>query len=318
LSVRVIGTRVNGAFRWIQIGGISFQPVELVKFTVLIWAAVYFAKIIRLGGMSSLGKHIKPLIYALIIIGIIVAGLQSDLGSTAVIIVMIATMAVVAGLPLKKLLYIIGVIALIGIIAISSSSYRKGRLLTFLHPTQNCQSTSSGWQACQAIIAVGSGGIAGKGLARGVQVNGYLPESDNDTIFAAYAEQFGFIGTVILVCMFFALFKRIKDIMERAPNNYTRFIATGVLAWLAAQTLINVGAMIGLLPLKGITLPLLSYGGTSIVFIMLAMGVIFNISHYTTANPVYNEETIIGDNNENSTMRRRNWRTHNAYPSHRP
>ena len=317
LAVRVVGTKVNGAFRWIQIGGISFQPVELVKFTVLLWAASYFARIIRQGGMASLSKHIKPLIYAFIIIGFIVAGLQSDLGSTAVIVVMIATMAVVAGLPLKKLMYMIVVIAIIGAIAIFSSSYRQGRLLTFLHPTQNCQTTSTGWQACQAIIAVGSGGIAGKGLARGVQVNGYLPESDNDTIFAAYAEQFGFIGTVILVCIFFALFKRIKDIMERAPNNYTRFIATGVLAWLAAQTLINIGAMIGLLPLKGITLPLMSYGGTSIVFVMLAIGVIINISYYTTANPVYNEEEIIGDNNENSVLRRRYGRTHNAYPSHR-
>jgi len=317
LAVRVVGTRVNGAFRWIQIGGISFQPVELVKFTVLIWAAVFFAKLLRDGGINNLGKHIRPLIYAFILIGFIVAGLQSDLGSTAVIVVMIATMAVVAGLPMKKLMFIIGIIALIGIVAISSSSYRQSRLLTFLHPTQNCQSTSTGWQACQAIIAVGSGGVAGKGLARGVQVNGYLPESDNDTIFAAYAEQFGFIGTAILVCIFFALFKRIKDIMEKAPNNYTRFIATGVLAWLAAQTLINVGAMVGLLPLKGITLPLMSYGGTSIVFVMLAIGVVFNISYYTTANPVYNEEVTLGDNNENSTMRRGYRRAHNTYSGHR-
>ena len=317
LAVRVIGTRVNGAYRWIQVGGISFQPVELVKFTLLIWAAGYFAKLIREGGINNLSKHIKPLIYAFVLIGIIVAGLQSDLGSTVVIVAMLATMAIVAGLPVKKLMYIIGMIILIGVIAISSSSYRKNRLLTFLHPTQNCQSTSTGWQACQAIIAVGSGGVAGKGLARGVQVNGYLPESDNDTIFAAYAEQFGFIGTAILVCIFFALFKRIKDIIEKAPNNYTRFIATGVLAWLATQTLINVGAMVGLLPLKGITLPLMSYGGTSIVFVMLAIGVVFNISYYTTANPVYNEETSTGDNNENSIMRRGYRRTHHTNPGHR-
>ncbi|HUY53195.1 MAG TPA: FtsW/RodA/SpoVE family cell cycle protein [Candidatus Dormibacteraeota bacterium] len=317
LAVRVVGVRVNGAFRWIQFGGISFQPVELVKFTILIWIAGFFAKIIREGGISNLGKNIKPLIYAFFIIGVIVAGLQSDLGSTVVIVIMMSTVAVVAGVPIKKLIYITVAVLLIGIIAISSSSYRKNRLLTFLHPTQNCQSTSTGWQACQAIIAVGSGGIAGKGLARGVQVNGYLPESDNDTIFAAYAEQFGFIGTVILVCIFFALFKRIKDIMERAPNNYTRFIATGVLTWLSIQTLINIGAMVGLLPLKGITLPLMSYGGTSIVFVMLAIGVVFNISYYTTSNSIYNEDVITGANNENSSMRRRYGRTHNAYPRHR-
>ena len=96
------------------------------------------------------------------------------------------------------------------VLAISSSTYRRDRLFTFLHPTQNCQSTGTGYQACQAIIAVGSGGIVGKGLARGVQDYGYLPESDNDSIFAVYAEQFGFIGSVVLVCLFMALFLRIK------------------------------------------------------------------------------------------------------------
>ena len=244
------------------------------------------------------------------------AGLQSDLGSTAVIIVMMSTVFVVAGFPLKKIATIGAIVIAIVVLAIMGSTYRRDRLLTFLHPTQNCQSTSTGWQACQAIISVGSGGIIGKGLARGVQVNGYLPESDNDTIFAAYAEQFGFIGTALLVIVFFVLFKRIKDIMERAPNNYTRFVATGVLAWLATQTIINIGAMVGLLPLKGITLPLMSYGGTSIVFVMLALGIVFNISYYTSASPGYGNETI-GGGNENIALRGRNRRAYNAYPGHR-
>jgi cell division protein FtsW len=317
LAVRIIGIKVNGEFRWIQLGGVSFQPVELVKFVVLIWSASFFAKRIREGGIGDLNKTIKPLAYALILVGVVVAGIQSDLGSTLVIVMMIFLIGIIAGLPIKKVGSILLIMFIIGVVAISGSSYRKDRLLTFLHPTQNCQASSSGWQACQAIIAVGSGGIAGKGLARGVQVNGYLPESDNDTIFAAYAEQFGFIGTAILVSIFIALFKRIKDIIEKAPNNYTRFIATGVLAWLATQTLINVGAMVGLLPLKGITLPLMSYGGTSIVFVMLALGIVFNISHYTTANPVYNEENTGGVKNENHALRRGVRRTHNAYPSHR-
>jgi cell division protein FtsW len=118
--------------------------------------------------------------------------------------------------------------------------------------------------------------------------------------------------------LFLALFVRLKNIMERAPNNYTRFIVAGVLAWLASQTLINVGAMIGLLPLKGITLPLISYGGSSLVFVLIALGLVFNISHYTTARITIEEENLRGSDNEDSTGRRRDRRTYYAHLGNRP
>ncbi len=308
LAVRLVGQRVNGAYRWIQIGGFSFQAVELIKFTLLIWLASFLAQQIKAGKLKDSRLTLKPILLALLGIGVVVAGIQSDLGSTGVMVIMMATMCFIAGLPLKRVA-LIGAIVVFGlVIAISSSTYRRDRLFTFLHPTQNCQTTGTGYQACQAIIAVGSGGIAGKGLARGVQDYGYLPESNNDSIFAVYAEQFGFIGSVVLLCLFLALFIRLKNIMEKAPNNYTRFIVAGVLAWLAAQTLINIGAMVGLLPLKGITLPLISYGGTSIVFVLVALGLVFNISHYTTAR-ITDEE---GSNNENFALRGRDRRSYYA------
>lgn len=311
LAVRFVGQRVNGAYRWIQIGGFSFQAVELIKFTLLIWLAGYLASKIKDGSLGDNKKVLKPILIALLAIGVVVAGIQSDLGSTGVMVAMMAAMCFVAGLPLKRVAMIGGIVLIGLLLAISSSSYRRQRVLTFLHPTQNCETTGSGYQACQALIAVGSGGVFGKGLARGVQDYGYLPESDNDSIFAVYAEQFGFVGSVVLLCLFMALFLRLKNIMEKAPNNYTRFIVAGVLAWLAAQTLINVGAMIGLLPLKGITLPLISYGGTSIVFVLIAIGLVFNISHYTTAR-ITDEETG-GSNNENFALRRRDGRSYYAH-----
>lgn len=314
LAVRVVGQRVNGAYRWIQIGGFSFQAVELIKLTLLIWLASFLAQQIKAGQIKNSKVTLKPILYALLAIGIVVAGIQSDLGSTGVMVIMMAVMCIVAGLPIKRIAIIGGIVAIGLVLAISSSTYRRDRLFTFLHPTQNCQSTGTGYQACQAIIAVGSGGIAGKGLARGVQDYGYLPESDNDSIFAVYAEQFGFIGSAVLVCLFMALFLRMKNIMEKAPNSYTRLIVAGVLAWLAAQTLINIGAMVGLLPLKGITLPLISYGGTSIVFVMVAIGLVFNISHYTTAR-VTEEE---GSNNEDYALRGRNRRSYYANLGNRP
>lgn len=310
LAVRLVGQRVNGAYRWIQIGGFSFQAVELIKFTLLIWLATFLAQQIKNGKLKDTRSTLKPLVLALLGIGVVVAGIQSDLGSTGVMVIMMAAMCYVAGLPLKRVAMIGGIVAIGLILAISSSSYRRNRLFTFLHPTQNCQSTGTGYQACQAVIAVGSGGIAGKGLAKGVQDYGYLPESDNDSIFAVYAEQFGFIGVVILIALYMALFIRLKNIMEKAPTNYTRFIVAGVLAWLASQAFINIGAMIGLLPLKGITLPLISYGGTSLIFVLIALGLVFNISHYTTARVTEEEGSL---SNENFALRRRDGRSYRAH-----
>jgi cell division protein FtsW len=167
-------------------------------------------------------------------------------------------------------------------------SYRRERVFNFVNPEANCQ--TSGYQACQALIAVGSGGLTGKGLGYGAQAFGYLPEAANDSIFAIMAEKFGFLGMSAVIALFAALFTRLIRILERAPNMTSRLIVTGVLTWLSVQTLINIGAMIGLLPLKGITLPFISYGGTSIIFVLAALGMVFQISRYTTFGVNIEEE----------------------------
>src|SRR5690606_9843884 len=145
---------------------------------------------------------------------------------------------------------------------IVSTPYRRDRLMTFLHPERDC--LNAGYQACQALIAVGSGGVLGLGLGNSVQAYGYLPEAANDSIFAILAEKFGFLGVVGLLVLLGTFFTRLKRIMERTPDLYTRLLITGVFVWLASQSIINIGAMLGLLPLKGITLPFISYGGTSV------------------------------------------------------
>ncbi len=280
IAVRLFGERVNGAYRWVQIGGLSFQAAELIKFAVLLWLAGFLTDRFRNNELKDYHKTLRPMMIALGIIGVVVAVLQSDLGSTGVLVAIMATMSFVAGLPLKRIA-IVGAIILIGTtLAIASSGYRRERLGTFLNPTRDCQ--SSGYQACQALIAVGSGGMFGLGLARSVQAYGYLPEAANDSIFAIYAEKFGFVGSTILLGLFFVLFARLKFIIERTPDIYSRLLVSGVLAWISTQAIINIGAMLGLLPLKGITLPLISYGGTSLVFVAAAMGLVFNISRYTT------------------------------------
>lgn len=316
VALLIFGEKVNGAYRWIQVGGLSFQAVELVKFTILIWLSAFVADQIRTGQLNDFKKTFKPILILLGIVALVVANpkLQSDLGSTGVIVAMVGSICFIARLPMKRFLSI-GLIVLIGtILLVASSSYRRDRLQTYLQPERDCQ--NSGYQACQALIAVGSGGMFGKGLAHSVQAYGYLPEAANDSIFAIYAEKFGFVGVSLLLLIFGVFYTRLKLVMERAPNAYSRFLVVGVLAWLSTQTLINIGAMIGLLPLKGITLPFISYGGTSIIFVMAALGVVFNISRYTTysANTSLDNE---GEGHDDSTDRRGHRRSYNTYSGSR-
>lgn len=268
------------AHRWVRLGSFSFQSVELVKFAVLVWLAGFLSDRIRQGTIDSFSKTLKPILFALGAVSIAIVGVQSDLGSAGVMIAMMATMAYVAGLPLGRIALISAIVAIGLVIAVSSTPYRRERFQSYLNPQANCETT--GYQACQALIAVGSGGAIGLGLGSSVQAYGYLPEAANDSIFAIYAEKFGFIGSVVLLSVFVAFFARLKKIAENLPDDFSRLLVTGTLAWLSVQALINIGAMIGLLPLKGITLPFISYGGTSVVFAAAAVGLAFQASQYTT------------------------------------
>jgi cell division protein FtsW len=277
------------AHRWIRFGGLSFQSVELVKFALIFVLAGFLADRMRRGEVNDIEKSVKPIGIAFVVIAVVVAGLQSDLGSTAVIIAIMGLMWFVAGLPIKRVLLLLGAISIVFLLAISTSDYRRDRVMTFMNPERDCQ--AAGYQACQALIAVGTGGLFGKGIGHSVQAYGYLPEAANDSIFAVVAEKFGFVGVTALLCVFWAFFTRVKNIIERAPDNFSRLVVVGLLAWLSMQAIINIGAMIGLLPLKGITLPFISYGGTSLIFATAAVGLIFNISRYTTFGVHDIEET---------------------------
>ncbi len=279
LAVQFFGARVNGAYRWVQIGGFSFQAAELIKFTLLIWLADLLARSKKSGLLDNWQTTLKPLAICLVAIAIVVGLLESDLGSTAVMIGMIAAMVFVAGLPLKRIMMIGGTVAIGIILLISAIPYRRQRLLTFLHPAANCQTT--GYQSCQALIAVGSGGMFGLGLGKSVQAYGYLPEASNDSIFAILSEKFGFVGMTLILAAYAVFFGRLAKIIEKAPDDFAGFLVTGMLAWFSVQAAINIGAMIGLLPLKGITLPFISTGGTSVLFVTAALGLAFQISRYS-------------------------------------
>jgi cell division protein FtsW len=273
------------AHRWVRLGSFSFQSVELVKFALLIALAGFLAERASRGQLGDQTRTFKPLLLALVISGMVIAGpekihAQSDLGSMGVMIAMIGTMCFIIGMPMKRLLMIAGILLVGAILVILPSSYRRDRLEAFMHPEANCQTT--GYQACESLISIGSGGLIGLGLGSSVQAYGYQPEAANDSIFAIYAEKFGFVGTTILLGIFVAFFARLKSIAERLTDDFSRLLVIGVLAWFSSQALINIGGMIGLLPLKGITLPFISYGGTSVVFAAAAVGLVFQASAYAS------------------------------------
>ncbi len=266
------------AHRWVRLGSFSFQSVEVLKFAVLIWLAGFLAYRMQQGTIANIKLTLRPILGVLLIIGLVVAGLQSDLGSAGVMVVMMASMAFARRFtpgPYRSDWWRYRTVGGLGGFGYTLSSGSSGNLF---NPDANCQST--GYQACQSLISVGSGGLIGLGLGSSVQAYGYQPEAANDSIFAIYAEKFGFVGSVLLLVIFMAFFARLKRIAERLPDDFSRLLVIGVLAWFATQALVNIGGMIGLLPLKGITLPFISYGGTSVVFAAAAVGLVFQASQY--------------------------------------
>jgi cell division protein FtsW len=303
-----LGTIITGglANRWIQLGTFSFQTVEYVKLVVIITFAGYLAQTINRGKLTDIHAWKIPMIIAAILAFIVVV-IQRDLGSAVVLFLIALSMLYMAGFPLGKLMIAVVIIGVIGVLAVVSTPYRRDRVATFLQPTADC--TDTGYHSCQALIAVGSGGVMGVGLGRSIQAYGYLPEAENDSIFAIYAEKFGFIGSVALLGVYGSLLLRILKVMQRAPNREMQLMTTGVFTWFAVQGTINIAAMLGLIPLKGITLPFISYGGTSLIFSMAALGLVFHISKYTLMRKAtFTSPKQKGDTSEDSSHWRRDSR----------
>jgi len=314
----VMVTPINAAYpahRWIRLGGFSFQVAELVKLSLIIWMAGFLTTRWQKGELGDSSATLRPLLILLAGIGLVVARFQSDLGSTGVMIVIMGSMAFTAGIPLKRIAMIGGLVGILLVLAISSSAYRRERLATYLHPEKNCQTT--GYQECQALISVGSGGLFGLGLGNSVQAYGYLPEASNDSIFAIIAEKLGFVGTVLILAIYGVFISRLKFVIQRTADQFSRLVVVGVMAWLSTQMIINVGAMTGLLPLKGITLPLISQGGTSLIFLTAALGLVFQISRYTSYKACEPENSY-GTTTTNSPDRRGIGRPYNAVTVTRP
>ncbi len=272
VAVLVLGPEINGARRWLPLGPASFQPSELAKVALLLFAAGYLA---RKGAPRTLGELWRPIgLLTCAFSGLIL--LQPDLGTTISLVLMLAGMLVVAGVPGRTLAAAGGIAATVGLAAIWVEPYRRARVLSFLDPWQDAQ--GAGFQNVQAIIGMGSGGLTGEGLGHGIQKINYLPEAHTDMIFAIVGEELGLVGTSAVIAAFAAFAFAGFTIALGCRNPFGKLVAAGVTSLVCGQAAVNLAAVMGIAPLTGIPLPFVSYGGSSLVMLLGAVGIVLNIA----------------------------------------
>ncbi len=273
-----VGNHLLGASRWINLGPISFQPTEMMKLSIIIYLAYWIEA--RGNKVKSFSEGLVPFLMVIGLVSILIIK-QPDIGTLGAIILISMTMFFVSGVPLRYI-FGIGVGGMtLGYLLIKIEPYRMNRLMTFLNPTIDPQGV--GYQINQALLAIGSGGVLGLGLGHSRQKFNYLPEPVGDSIFAIVAEELGMIGASILIMVFLFLALRGFKIAQKAPDKFAKLVAVGITSWIIFQALINIMAIVGLIPLTGIPLPFISYGSTSLIFILVGVGVLLNISKYTKA-----------------------------------
>ncbi|MDH7568184.1 MAG: rod shape-determining protein RodA [Armatimonadota bacterium] len=278
LLVKFFGTPSNGAVRWISLGSFKFQPSEFSKLITIISLTAFVQShasfVRRLGGLCLSLAYVLPSVVLIL--------KQPDLGTSLVLLVVWCGIVYVAGAQPKHLaaMGIAGVLAFAGLWHTDKlKEYQKQRIFSFLNPSADPQHT--GWHTLQSKIAIGSGGLTGKGLFRGTQgQHGFIPEQHTDFINTVIGEELGFVGSVVVLALFFTLIYRALRIAVESNDPHGRLIAVGIAAMFTFQVFVNLGMTIHLMPITGLPLPFVSYGGSSMMVNMLAVGVLLNIHRY--------------------------------------
>lgn len=271
-----IGLFLGGSHNWLNLGFTTFQPSELLKLTLILYLSSWLAGRVEKkdGKMATLA--------AFSIILVLVAGLlilQKDIGTLGIITAICIATYFLSGMPLKHILFLILAAVVVFAAAISFSSHASERFMTFLNP--DADFLRLGYQSNQALIAVGSGGIFGRGWGMSIQKFGLVPQPLADSIFAIISEEGGLIISLTLVILFVLLAWRGAAIFKNTQDKFRQLIAAGIICWLIVQAFINIGGMLNLCPLTGIPLPLISYGGSALAVELVALGLLLNISKTT-------------------------------------
>ncbi|MFA6536477.1 MAG: rod shape-determining protein RodA [Candidatus Paceibacterota bacterium] len=281
LALFAVGSTFKGAQSWFDIGGFSFQPSDLAKLVLILLLAKYFSR--RHIEIANIRHILVSGFYAMVLFLLVL--FQPDFGGAIVIFLIWLGMVLVSGISKKHLalVFVIGAIAFGGLWTSVFKEYQKQRILTFIHPLTDIQ--GAGYNAYQSTIAVGSGGLLGKGIGYGTQSKlKFLPEYQTDFIFAAFAEEWGFVGVVLLLILFGIVIWRVLANAIRGATNFEVLYCVGVAILFTSHFIIHVGMNIGLLPVTGLTMPFLSYGGTHLVIEFTALGILFGMRRYQRAS----------------------------------
>ena len=270
-----LGLSHGGATRWIDLGPVSFQPVEFLKIAFIVYFSAWIAWV------KPKTEHAKKIVIPFVVLFLIVAGLlvnQPDTKSLILIMVSGVSMLFVAQVRFKYIA-ILGLIGLVGFAGlVFAKPYILERVRTFIDPSRDPSGAS--FQLQQAQIAIGAGGIWGRGLGQGIQKFTYLPEPQGDSIFAVIAEELGFVGSILTIVLYVMFALRGIRIASRSPDTFSRLLVTGLVILLTAQSFLNIASISGVFPLTGVPLVFISHGGTSLMFALFSVGIILNISKH--------------------------------------
>lgn len=283
-----------GACRWFDLGPMgSMQPAELLKFGLLVFLAGFLGVRMKQGLVNDLHRTLIPLGALMGIAIFFVIFIQKDMGTGISMVALVAAMLMVSGISKKIGVALLGCALALGALLIVVAPHRIERIATFLEGDNGSHQEidAASYHITHAKIAIGSGGLLGVGIGNSVQATGYLPEAINDSVFAIMGETFGFVGLTVILVLFTALLLRLLKVTDHLPDEWMKLVVAGVFGWLGAHVILNVAAMIGVFPLTGITLPLLSFGGTSMIFIAGALGLAFQLSRYTVHGSLNKENS---------------------------
>jgi cell division protein FtsW len=272
LGVLAMGERINGARRWLTVGPFVFQPSELAKLAVVVWTAAYLSRRPPPKTLKELGRPlgILVLVFAALVL------VEPDLGTALTLLLVVGAILLVSGTRMRLLASAYGIVFGLAAIAAWSSPYRRDRLLTFLDPWKD--PTGAGLQNVQALISMGSGGVFGRGLGNGIEPLYYLPEAHTDMMFAVVGEELGLVGVTLVIMAFCAFGYAGIRLAIACRDPFAKRLAAGITALVCGQAAINMAAATGLAPLTGIPLPFVSYGGSSLVVMLVGVGVLLNIA----------------------------------------